>query len=66
MGGLGLPELIIIGFIGIIWVLPFWKIFKKAGFPGWSSLVMIFPFINILGLFYLAFAEWPIHRGLNK
>ena len=66
MGGLGLPELIIMGIIGILVILPFWKIFTKAGFSGWISLVMIFPFINILGLFYLAFAEWPIHRGLNK
>ena len=62
----GLPELIIIALIGIVVVLPFWKIFTKAGFSGWWSLIMLIPIISILALFYLAFAEWPIQRELNK
>jgi hypothetical protein len=35
MFGVGPLELIILGFILI---LPFWKIFSKAGFSGWLSL----------------------------
>jgi uncharacterized membrane protein YhaH (DUF805 family) len=64
MFGLGFPELIIFVIIGIIIVLPNWKIFSKAGFSGWWSLLMIVPFIAVILEYYLAFAEWPIHREL--
>ena len=66
MYGIGLPELIVLSIIGIIFVLPFWKIFTKAGFPGWWSLSMLIPLLGIFVLFYLAFAEWPIQREFNK
>lgn len=59
MFGIGSTELLFILFFGIIFILPFWKIFTKAGFPGWLSLLMLIPFANVLMLFYLAFAEWP-------
>lgn len=65
MGRFGLPELLIIFFIGALVVLPFWKIFAKAGFSGWMSLTQIVPLVNVIALFYLAFAEWPIHRELR-
>jgi hypothetical protein len=65
MFGFGIPELIIVAILGIIFVLPYWKIFSKAGFSGWLSLTQIIPFINIIMVFYLAFAEWPIHKQLN-
>ena len=65
MFGIGLPELIVIAVIGTVVILPFWKIFKKAGYSGWLSLIMIIPFVGILGLFYLAFAQWPIQRELD-
>ncbi len=64
MIGLGMPELLIIAIIGIIIVLPNWKVFSKAGFSGWWSLLMIVPIMNVLLEYYLAFAEWPIHREL--
>ena len=67
MGSIGSPELIIIFFfIGVVVILPFWRIFSKAGFSGWMSLTQIVPLVNVIGLFYLAFAEWPIHRELNS
>ena len=27
----------------VLIVLPFWKIFAKAGFPGWFGLLMVVP-----------------------
>jgi hypothetical protein len=70
MGPIGLPELLAIGFAlvfgGIVVILPFWMIFSKAGFSGWMSLTQIIPIVNVIALFYLAFAEWPIHRGGRK
>jgi len=66
MSGIGLPELIVIVVIGILVVVPFWKIFTKAGYSGGWSLLMLIPVISIVILFYLAFAEWPIQRELKK
>lgn len=66
MFGLGLPEFIIMVIIGVVIALPNWKIFSKAGFSGWWSLLMVVPVVNILLEYYLAFAEWPIHRELTN
>lgn len=69
LGSIGLPELIIIvvivGFVGLVAILPFWMIFSKAGFSGWMSLTQIVPLVNVIALFYLAFAEWPIQREVR-
>ena len=43
-------------------VLPFWRIFAKAGFSGWLSLLMIVPMVNLIALYVLAFSDWPIAR----
>jgi hypothetical protein len=49
--------------VGLIIVLPFWKIFTKAGFPGPLAILVIIPFVNIFMIFFLAFAEWPALKG---
>jgi len=42
----------------VVW--PFWRIFDKAGYPGIMSLLMIIPIFNVIALFFLAFAQWPV------
>ncbi|OGP50377.1 MAG: hypothetical protein A2Y79_11690 [Deltaproteobacteria bacterium RBG_13_43_22] len=64
MFGMGAKEAGIL--LGLVAVIPFWKIFSKAGFSGWLSLTLVVPFLNIIVLFYLGFAEWPVHRELNQ
>jgi len=46
----------------LLTVLPWYKIFSKAGYSGWYSLVMLVPLLNIIALFIFAFSEWPIER----
>jgi len=63
MAGIGFEELVVICFVvvfvlGLV-VLPYWKIFGKAGFSSWLSILMVIPIINIGMLFFLAFAGWP-------
>lgn len=65
MFGMGVPELIVILFIIVLIVLPFWKILTKAGYPGWWSISQITP-IGIIVLFYLAFSKWPIQKKLEE
>lgn len=42
---------------------PFWKIFSKAGFSGWLSLLIFVPLVNLVILYFVAFAEWPSLRS---
>ena len=64
MGNIGVPEILLIllavVIVGIIFVLvPYWRIFRKAGFPPALSILMIVPLVNIAMLYFLAFTDWP-------
>lgn len=39
-------------------VIPYWKIFSKAGFAGALSLLMLVPLVNLIVLYIVAFSEW--------
>jgi len=41
-------------------LVPYWRIFSRAGFPGVLSLLMIVPFVNLAVLYYVAFARWNV------
>jgi hypothetical protein len=59
--GLIAPEhLSVIAIYVAILVIPFWRIWKKAGFSPWLSLYMLIPLLNILMLFILAFKKWRV------
>lgn len=56
---MGAQEMIVLFLIVPLVVWSFWRIFSKAGFPGWLALGMLVPLVNLGLLFYLGFAEWP-------
>jgi hypothetical protein len=65
MAYFGLSDLqqVIIGLLPLVVAIwPFWKIFARAGFPGWLGLGIVVPLLNVFLLFYLAFADWPALR----
>jgi len=43
----------------LVGIVPYWKIFEKAGFAPALSLLMLVPLVNVVMLFFLAFADWP-------
>jgi hypothetical protein len=45
--------------ITVLVIIPFWKIFKKAGFPPAISLFTVIPIVNLLTLYWVAFSRWP-------
>lgn len=47
----------------ILLVLPFWRICTKAGFAGAWSLLILIPLVNLIFLYWLAFADWPVRRN---
>ncbi len=60
----GGAEWVTIGVVNLVmFVIPLWKVFGKAGFRrGWSLLGLILPG-GILLLYVVAFARWPQPMG---
>jgi hypothetical protein len=71
MSNIGLPEILLILSIVVLFaivflLIPYWRIFRKAGYPPALSLLMILPLVNVVMIYYLAFAEWPILKEGQK
>lgn len=66
MFGIGPTEFIILLLIVFIGIVPFWKIFSKAGYSGALSLLMLIPLANIVLILILAFSKWPIEKKLEE
>lgn len=63
--GMGLLMVIIIVLINILMIISLWKIYKKAGKPGWASIVPIYNFIVMCEIagkkwWYIFFMLLPI------
>jgi hypothetical protein len=52
-------HLAVIAVLIFVVVIPFWQIFKKAGFSPRLALLMVIPVVGWVLLYYLAFAKWP-------
>ena len=46
--------------ISIVVLIPWFFIFKKAGFSPWLALLMFVPLVNIIMMYFLAFARWNV------
>jgi len=40
-------------------IVPFWFIFRKAGYSQWLGVLMVVPIVNLVMLYFLAFSDWP-------
>jgi len=56
LGIMMIPLLVMI----VIVLVPYWFIWKKAGFSPWLSLLMFIPVLNLVMLYVLAFSDWKI------
>jgi len=53
-----LPLVILIG--SLVVIVPYWMIFKKAGFPAFLGILMVVPLVNLVLLYVLAFSQWKV------
>jgi len=55
------PIFLVMCLVGVvIYLVPAWMIFKKAGFAPALSLLMLVPLVNIVMLYVLAFSTWKV------
>ena len=66
MHSLGWIELAAILIIFVVFlpltIIPYWKIFSKAGWNGALSLLMMLPLVSLILLWVFAFSDWPTLR----
>jgi len=56
-----LIPMILFGLIAsVVLVIPYWFIFKKAGFSPWLAVLMFVPLANVIILYVVAFSEWKV------
>jgi hypothetical protein len=48
--------------VSLFVIIPFWRIFSKAGYHPALSILTVVPIINLITIYYIAFSEWPIHK----
>lgn len=44
--------------VGIIVVVPMWRICQRIGYPGPLGLLALVPIANLVLLYFIAFAKW--------
>ena len=68
MRTVGPMEMMVLALAGVfllLFVIPYWKVFSKAGYPGAMAIVMVVPVVNIGMLFFLGFSQWPVLKELE-
>jgi hypothetical protein len=60
LGHLLILSVIFAGLLTLFVVIPFWQIFKKAGFPPALSLLMFIPLVSVIMFYVLAFSPWKV------
>lgn len=53
-----MPIFFLIG--AVIVIVPFWMIYKKAGFSPWMSILICVPLVGVIMLYVLAFSQWKV------
>ena len=61
-GSFGLWQILIFLIMIAVFMIPYVKIIKKAGYSGWWVLVMLVPIVNFVMLWVFAFVRWPVEE----
>ncbi len=61
--GLTLPEAIALAVVLFCMTVPWFRIFRRAGYSPAAGLLMFLPPINIFMFLLFAYQEWPVERN---
>jgi len=48
--------------MAVFLVVPAWRICQRIGYPGWMGILIIVPMVNLVFLYFIAFAKWPMNK----
>jgi hypothetical protein len=58
---------VVVGVLVIpLFIIPFWRIFSRAGFPGVLAILMLIPLVNLIVLYYVAFSRWNVKPDIER
>lgn len=52
--------------IGVVLVIPVWRLCQRAGYPGVLGVLILIPLVNLALLYFIAFAEWPAEKSRSQ
>ncbi|MFM0554586.1 hypothetical protein P0D69_26945 [Paraburkholderia sediminicola] len=59
MGQLSILHWLLLLAITVLFIYPYVRVIKRAGFSGWWILTMFVPIMNLIMIWVFAFAKWP-------
>ena len=69
MTSIGIPELAVILAIvstSLVVIWPAGRICRRAGFSSWLGLLTIVPIANVVLLWFVALADWPVTKSSRQ
>jgi O-antigen/teichoic acid export membrane protein len=59
MGSLSVWQWLIFIFFIVVLGIPITRILTRIGYSKWWTIVYFIPFVNIVGIWILAYSHWP-------
>ncbi|MGA8975685.1 MAG: hypothetical protein WB496_21290 [Pseudolabrys sp.] len=59
MGSLSIWQWLIFIFFIVVLGIPIGRILTRIGYSKWWTIVYFIPFVNIVGIWILAYSRWP-------
>lgn len=63
MGGISITQILTIIVLFFAFIFPMSRVFSRAGFHPAMCFLLLIPVVNVIALYYLAYAKWP---SINK
>jgi hypothetical protein len=65
MSALGVPEQIAVLLVATAIMLPWIRIFSKAGYSPWLGITILVPVVNFIVIVWFALSDWPALNSLR-
>jgi ABC-type Fe3+ transport system permease subunit len=59
MGSLSIWQWLFVIFLIVVLGIPIARILTRIGYSKWWTIVYFIPFVNIVGIWILAYSRWP-------